>query len=70
MKGPGLKRVDNCGGTLINHRQKQIEEACLISVSCRYVLTAAHCLCSTKTEARKKEGWCNTQETLLDIDQK
>ena len=26
----------------------------------RYVLTAAHCLCSTKASARTWEGWCNS----------
>ena len=36
----------------------------------RYVLTAAHCLCSTKAAARKKEGWCDGTNNVIEIDSK
>ena len=36
----------------------------------RYVLTAAHCLCSTKAASRKKEGWCDGTNNVIEIDSK
>ena len=42
----------------------------LVFVLSRYVLTAAHCLCSTKAAARKKEGWCNGTDNVIEIDSK
>ena len=49
-----------------------VDQNCLATLcsSTRYVLTAAHCLCATKAAARKKEGWCNGTNNVIEIDSK
>ena len=49
-----------------------VDQDCLLTLysPTRYVLTAAHCLCATKAAARKKEGWCNGTNNVIEIDNK
>ena len=69
LRGPKMRKEDACGGTLINHRYGSELSLTLCSLT-RYVLTAAHCLCATKAAARRKEGWCNGTNNVIEIDSK